>query len=314
MKLIKLINQYIDYRRSLGEKYCSGEDYLNSFCRIVGKSSDLNKISIKKINEFLFGEKKLATPSWFYKYSTLKGFFRYSIGRGYISKSPLPTILPKRSLSFTPYIYSRDELRKLFKAALIYQKGKCFIEPYMIRVILILLYCTGLRISEALALTIADVDITQSLIIVRETKFYKTRLVPFGAQLSEIIKSYIAWREQHGFTKKSSSPFFINKKESSLNATDMGRMFKQIRKFAGIQRTDKSSYQPRLHDIRHSFAVHRLTSWYQEHADVQVLFPILSVYMGHARPSSTSIYLTMTNELLREAGTLFEKYAMGGVK
>ena len=94
----------------------------------------------------------------------------------------------------------------------------------------------------------------------------------------------------------------------------MGGIFKKKRKLAGIKRTDKSCYQPRLHDLRHTFAVHRLTSWYQEHANVQILLPILSIYMGHTHPSSTSVYLTMTSELLREAGIRFEQYAIGGVK
>lgn len=314
MKLIKLINQYINYRRSLGAKYFSEEDYFKSFYRIVGKSIDPNNIPQSKIMIFLYGEKKSVTASWFHKYSLLKGFYRFSIGRGYINKSPLPKLLPKRPTSFVPYIYSRKELRSLFNAALVYQKGKNDVSPYMIRVILILLYCTGLRISEALALTMDDVNIKQSLILVRESKFYKTRLVPYGKQLSEVIISYITWREKLRFSKNSNASFFINSKGKSLDAKDMGRRFKILRKFAKIRRTDNSSYQPRLHDLRHTFAVHRLTSWYQVHANVQVLFPILSVYMGHSRPSSTSVYLTMTNELLCEAGGQFEQYAMGGVK
>ncbi len=85
--------------------------------------------------------------------------------------------------------------------------------------------------------------------------------------------------------------------------------FVRIRQKAEIKRTDNARYQPRLHDLRHTFAVHRLMSWYQENADVQQLLPILSVYMGHTYLAATSIYLTMTNDLLQEAGKRFEKYA-----
>jgi site-specific recombinase XerD len=137
----------------------------------------------------------------------------------------------------------------------------------MVRVILILLYCTGLRIREALSLTIADIDLSQSLLTIRGTKFYKTRLVPYGTQLSKIITCYIVWRSNHGYSKNKNSSFFINDNKKSLSVFAMEGIFRKIRKSAGIRRTDKSRYQPRLHDIRHTFAVHRLTSWYKEHSD-----------------------------------------------
>jgi integrase len=85
--------------------------------------------------------------------------------------------------------------------------------------------------------------------------------------------------------------------------------FKRLRNHAGIHRTDGGRYQPRLHDLRHTFAVHRLTSWYQQGADVQRLLPNLSVYLGHINVASTQVYLTMTPELLQEASARFESYA-----
>jgi site-specific recombinase XerD len=81
---------------------------------------------------------------------------------------------------------------------------------------------------------------------------------------------------------------------------------------AGVRRKDDASEQPRLHDLRHAFAVHRLTAWYREGADVQRLLHHLSVYLGHAHLANTQIYLTMTPELLQQAGTRFERYARGG--
>jgi integrase len=82
-----------------------------------------------------------------------------------------------------------------------------------------------------------------------------------------------------------------------------------VRKQAGVERNDGASYQPRLHDLRHTFAVHRLTSWYREGADVQKLLPQLSVYLGHVCLSSTQVYLSMTPELLASASSRFERYA-----
>lgn len=87
--------------------------------------------------------------------------------------------------------------------------------------------------------------------------------------------------------------------------------FERLREYAGVRRTDDSRYQPRLHDFRHTFAVHRLTAWYQQGADVQRLLHHLSIYLGHARLAHTQVYLTMTPEPLRQAGSSFERYACG---
>ncbi len=87
------------------------------------------------------------------------------------------------------------------------------------------------------------------------------------------------------------------------------KCFYRVREQAGVQRFDGASYQPRLHDLRHTFAVHRLTSWYRQGADVQKLLPQLSVYLGHVHLISTQVYLSMTPELLAEANVRFERYS-----
>jgi site-specific recombinase XerD len=90
------------------------------------------------------------------------------------------------------------------------------------------------------------------------------------------------------------------------------RAFRRLREHIGMRRTDGARYQPRLHDLRHTFAVHRLTEWYRQGADVQRLVHDLSVYLGHVRLAHTQVYLTMTPELLHQASTSFERYARGG--
>ena len=98
------------------------------------------------------------------------------------------------------------------------------------------------------------------------------------------------------------SPEWVDEVDRNMQA------FRKIRKKASVIRRDNSRYQPRLHDLRHTFAVHRLTAWYKEGSDVQKYLPILSEYLGHTRLSSTSVYLTMTPALLEEAGKLFQRY------
>ena len=307
MKLKPLILNYIAYRKSIGEKFRTNGDYLKAFSRSVG-DIDIEDVSTEMVADFLYGNSPV-TSAWFIKHTALSGFYEYTISRDFINYSPLPPNLPKRPPSFIPYIYSRAELRQLFKAAFSYQKNRSHVEPYMVNKLLIILYATGIRLNEALSLKLSNVDTSQSLIVVEQTKFYKSRLVPFGKELAKEISDYLKWRKKQGHPPEKNSPFFYGRDNKPLNMNTVENAFVRIRQKADIKRTDGARYQPRLHDLRHTFAVHRLMSWYQENADVQQLLPILSVYMGHTYLAATSIYLTMTNDLLQEAGKRFEKYA-----
>jgi integrase len=310
VKLKEIIDKYIAYRKSMGEKFYTNGLYLNAFCRFMGSDFAIADVSADRVIAFLYGSTPV-TSTWFIKYTALLGFYRYAVSRGYISTSPLPNTTPKRPPPFIPYIYTRTELRQIFAAALLYQKQRSYVQPYMIRTILIVLYGTALRLSEALSLTLADVDQTQSVIMIRQTKFYKARLTPFGTQLSAVICEYIEWRKRMGFPQEGTSPFFYGKMDKPLKKNVLERAFQRILEITGIKRTNGGRYRPRLHDLRATFAVHRLVSWYQENADVQQLLPWLSTYMGHTYLTSTSVYLTMTHELLDEAGKRFETYARG---
>jgi len=179
---------------------------------------------------------------------------------------------------------------------------------FLSRTLLLLLYGAGLRISEAINLTLADVDLPHSLLTIRETKFYKTRLIPLGTQLTQFLSQYAILRQQEGYSQNLEAPFFIGRNGKAIVQHTFQEAFRKIRRKAGVQRADNSRQQPRLHDLRHTFAVHRLTAWYKEGADVQKWLPVLSVYLGHGKLSSTSIYLTMTPALLEEAGKLFQRY------
>ena len=155
-------------------------------------------------------------------------------------------------------------------------------------------------------------DLDNSWLTVRRTKFYKTRLVPFGPQLCQALAEYAARRQDPAGGAGEGAPFFTTRQGTRVNQGTLEDIFQRVRKQAGIGRADGARYQPRLHDLRHTFAVHRLTSWYRQRADVQQLIHHLSVYLGHAHLAGTQVYLSMTPELLAEAGARFERYAGGG--
>src|SRR5437879_6305745 len=138
MKLKTLIQKYVVHGKSIGKKFSLHERHLKAFGKFVGNDTNIDNISSNKITEFLYG-KTAVTLLWFIKYSILQGFYQYALSREYVKSSPLPTVLPKRPPLFIPYIYTRRELRQLFKTALTYQKRKSHVEPFMIYSFLVIL-------------------------------------------------------------------------------------------------------------------------------------------------------------------------------
>jgi len=179
------------------------------------------------------------------------------------------------------------------------------------RTLLIVLYGAGLRFSEATALTLADVDLLENVLTIRATKFYKSRLVPIGPQLAAELANYMPLRRRRGLAQDNASFLLANRDGTRLASSTVQSAFDTLRRIAGVGRTTGGRLIPRLHDLRHSFAVHNLTAWYRQEADVQRLLPALSTYLGHSDLEGTKVYLTMTPELLQQASLRFERYAGG---
>jgi site-specific recombinase XerD len=304
MNLQQLIEQYIAYRKSLGECQDSNGRTLRAFGHFIGAGADIADVRAEQVDAFLLG-KGPRTLTWHIKLSVLRPFYRYAVSRGYATVSPLPTVTAKRPPPFVPYIYSHEDLRRLLQATDSHPHRQGCLEPVTLRTIVLLLYGTGLRVQEAVDLNRADVDLDGALLIVRQTKFDKTRLVPFGPQLGDVLTRYDA-RTQACWPE---TPFFTTRTGTRVKPDTLQHNYRLLCSHAGVCRSDGARFQPRLHDLRHTFAVHRLTSWYQQGADVQRLLPLLSVYLGHVHIRHTQVYLSMTPELLHEASKRFEQYA-----
>jgi site-specific recombinase XerD len=304
MNLQRLIEQYISFQQSLGSVFTTDAITLRAFGRARGSQASIASVCPKHVDAFL-GKARPVTTTWFGKLSRLRQFFKYAVSRGYLSTLPLPTVLPQRPPAFVPYIYSRDEIRRLLRTIDSDRRSKC-LEAVTIRTVVLLFYGAGLRLREATDLTHADVDLSRSLLTIRNTKFGKTRLVPVGPQLSGALSQYDGTRPAG---RSSEAPFFTTRSGAPVNPDTLQHNFRILCDRAGIRRTDGTREQPRIHDFRHTFAVHRLTSWYQQGADVQRLLHHLSVYLGHVRLRHTQVYLSMTPQLLHEASQRFERYA-----
>jgi len=307
MKLAQAVSAYVAYKQSLGMRFATEARALKSFSRALG-DVDLDRIEPEQVRAFLDGTGPM-TRFWRRKLDALRGFYRFALARRYTPRSPLPTNVPRCPQAFVPYIYSEEEIKRLLAAAA--SRERCNLSSLTCRTLLLVLYGTGLRIGEALGLDLADVDLESALLRIRETKFYKTRIVPVGADLTRVLRDYLLERSK-GAPIPADGPFLLTRQGKRPSRAGAEEAFKQLRRQAKVSRIDGSRYQPRLHDMRHTYAVTRLVRWYREGADVQRLLPQLATYLGHVHISGTQRYLTMTPELLRQASLRFERYALGG--
>ena len=310
MKLAQAIAQYVELKQSMGARFHAEQVILNAFAKAMGDIG-CEEVHPDRLYTYLLGSDPV-TRFFHRKHDALSGFYRFAIGRGYATCSPLPTILPASSNTFAPYIYSNDELQRLMDAAASQEHPRRKLQAITLRTLILVLYGAGLRLSEALHLRLADVNLSDSLLTIRESKFYKTRLVPIGPRLTAALSAYAEKRNHSAYSLNPDSLFFVTRDGERVTLQIAERSFDRLRNSAGVHRNDGARYQPRLHDLRHAFTVHRLVSWYRQGADVQRLLPQLSTYLGHVHVASTQHYLTMTPELLQEASLRFELYAMGG--
>lgn len=224
----------------------------------------------------------------------------------------VPGTIPRLTSTFRPHIYSSLEIHALFdEAARLNPAGS--LRPRTFVTLLGLLYCTGLRVSEALALRLADVDLDEGLLIVRNAKFHKSRAVPLQADVKDALTAYLDDRRRHRHRTDPDAPFFVNEWRRPCSYGTVVKTFLDIARRSGVRGAPKQR-GPRLHDLRHSFAVHRLLAWYRDGGDVQARLPLLSTYMGHVCLVSTQTYLNITAELLQEAARRFQAPALPGTQ
>jgi len=308
MKMKDVIPQYISYRQSLGEKFKTNATLLQSFLRYVGREKEIDELEIETCTAFLYAPTGEVTANWFCKYTALKGLFQWAMMREYVTDIPLPADKPKRPQGMTPYIYSTEELKQLFSTALTFQQNRSHTYPECIRMILMLTCMLGLRLHETVSLKAGDIDWENACVHIHESKFYKSRIVPFNDTVKRILTVFMDWRKQNRQPQNAETCLFLDRKGRPVCIDTVRSCFQRIRSKAGILLDESSPYQPRIHDLRHTFAINRLTSWYREGKDVQKLLPLLSTYLGHKHLAHTSVYLTMTENLLEEANKRFESY------
>lgn len=208
-----------------------------------------------------------------------------------------------------PYIYTEDEVQKMMKqvrTALCHHTQPPFVRT-LYATLIGLLWSTGMRISEAVNLDIGDVDLEAGVICVRETKFYKSRLVPLHSTTVSALKKYLKERNLYGYSAFDWNPFFYNWRmiESKQGRYTVDGFHQQIHNaIKALKLKSKSGQYARPYDLRHSFATNRLSAIYDGKEAARRL-PLIATYMGHSKLSHTQIYLHPSTELLAKLGKNF---------
>lgn len=226
-----------------------------------------------------------------------------------LTTSSIEDFLPLRCpRSFRPYIFSNEEIVRLITAAReLPARSADPMRPHSAELVITLLYTAGLRIGEVVRLQVRDYDANNGTLVIRETKFAKTRLVPVSISARRIIDGYLERRRELGLSCLPSDPLrCCPNNHLPCLGTVQNRLADLMRKCAIKPARGRG---PRVHDIRHTFAVERVRQWYREGKDVNALLPHLVTYLGHRNLESTQRYLSLTPAVLHEAGARFEAFS-----
>lgn len=291
-ELANALKDYLAVRRALGFKLEKDEGLLAQFVEY------LNRIEAEYITtEAAMAwatQPENADPSWWAsRLKMVRPFARYLSTLDPRTEVPPADLLPQKSRRASPYIYCDEEIVSLMRAA----RVTCAPLPAANYETLIgLLAVTGMRVGEAIRLDRQDVDWTNGLLSVLNSKFGKSREVILHESTIAALADYAAIRGRL-CPRPSSASFFVSTNGTRLIYKNVHFIFHRLVGKAGLQpRSDRC--RPRPHDLRHTFAVRTLIGWYREDADVQALLPRLSTYLGHVNPSTTYWYLSAVPELL----------------
>jgi integrase/recombinase XerD len=303
--LSKLVAEYLDIRRKLGFK-AERETWLLSkfvsFLRAEGSAFVTTELALAWARQ-----PADAHPSWWAsKLSVVRGFAKHGHLADPRHEIPPRDLLPRFSRRTTPSIYTPDEIARLLRAA-----RELKVRPIhafrraTYETLFGLLAATGMRVGEAIRLDRSDVDWTNELVVIRESKFRKSREVLLHSSVMRALRRYAQERDR--MHRPRSPSFFVSLVGTRLIYVNVHTTFARLLRHAGIQRA-----KARVHDLRHTFIVRTILGWHREGVDVDAKMPMLSTYVGHRNPSSTYWYLSATPELMSLVGRKIER-ALGAI-
>lgn len=207
-----------------------------------------------------------------------------------------------------PYIYTPAEFRHLLDTARQFPSPLAPLRPLTLYTMLVLAGCAGLRLGEIVRLDLDDVDLEVGQITIRDTKFFKSRILPLASSVLAALREYLEARRQAGAPQEGTSGLFWHRQGSGRYSYVMTeKLLVRVLRSAGVKPA-QGRVGPRIHDLRHAFVVNRMLTWYREGINPQEHLPYLATYLGHKDINSTLVYLTVTQALLQQASERFRAF------
>lgn len=290
------LTEYLALRRALGFKLQTAGMTLRQFVHFAEREGAL-WITTDLALRWATQPQGVQPAHWATRLGIVRGFAQYCRALDAQTEVPPHGLLPYRYRRQPPYIYSEQEITRLLTAAR-HLPSVTGLRPSTYATLLGLLAVTGMRLSEALHLDRPDVEMTRGSLTIRQTKFGKTRCIPLHPSTREVLHQYARFRDQL-WPRPPTVRFWLSERGTPLTVWSVQRTFVRLSHQIGLRGTT-DRFGPRLHDLRHTFAVRTLLHWYRTGADVEQRMPTLSAYLGHAHVNDTFWYLSATPELLRE--------------
>lgn len=313
--LAPFLNQFVQYKRALNRKYRADAEVLRLFDRylegrdVIGWSA----IDSALIDDFLKSRPRVSPRSYNHLLGIVHRFFAFAVMQEWVQRNPVTASPRPETGGRIPYLFDLNAARRLLAVARsLPERSMARYRGLVYETIFALLYGLGLRVGEVVRLTLADADFTRGVLFIRETKFRKSRIVPLGPNLVQRLKRYV--EERHGGKAAPELPLFSFTKRGCIHEATISQTFHTLLPKLQLHIPPGVS-PPRLHDLRHSFAVATLLRWYRQGIDPNCRLVHLSTFLGHVDPNSTAVYLTITEELLHQAAQRFQVLApKGGVR
>jgi len=297
---------YLELKRATGRVYAYEESMLLSLDRFLQDGTD--GLDAETFDAWIKSLAHLHSSTQSHYYHQGRQFCEYLRRSRPEAFVPAAEFHPLPTLARTPNVLDREDVVRLFAAAAaLAESRRAPLRRRSFQTMLTLLYCCGLRLGETLRLNIGDVNVSQGVLTVRNTKFFKSRLVPMDATVTSRVADYLKIRRNVGYTGSVDAPLFCSSRNRRYFKTTVRHGLYRLMESVGIRTPWR---RVRIHDLRHTFAVHRLSQWYRDGEDVQAKLPILSQYLGHVDITYTQKYLKLVPELCKAAMDRFQQYAV----
>jgi integrase len=301
---------YIDLQQSLGKGYQRQQGTLRDLDRFLqAHAVDSPRAATPTLIEGWMATRIGGAPGGTNQVRIVHRFFGYLRGLGAVTHNPVAPLLTSFQRlppsSFRPFLFSQEQLRAILaEAKRLPDHHRCSCRAQVCTTMLTLLSALGLRHGDVRHLRIRHLDLARQTLLVERTKFHKSRYVPFGPKVGQCLQQDLEVRSALLVPVREDDPLFVTKWRKPVGSEMRLNAFREILGTLGIT-GGEGRRAPRLHDLRHTFAVDCLLRWYRDGVDVQSRLPALATFLGHVNPESTEVYLTITAELLREANARF---------